>query len=354
MTARQDRAFSNALLSLRGLAALSVCLYHVALIFPAGGWANQAILWTVAGPSAVMFFFVHSGFVLALRFGELNPLAIGRFYLRRFFRLWPMIAVSCVMATGYIALGGTAQVPDGTSPWYQALMRGSAADLDFWRNLWLSRNGLNWFFWSLAVEVVGSLLLPGVVALYRRAWPLQTLALIGFFLVAAAPLWGGSDDIRRMEWVGAIMVGAALAYAPILLARQWRPLAVILSIAALVLARHFLPILTAVAVETAASAIIVQAVYHSRWRLLEARPLVYLGSISYSFYINSLLSIHIATKIALLLTSPGPMATVVTALLAVALNLALSAVTYQLIERPGIALGRRLSPVAHALTFQHP
>jgi peptidoglycan/LPS O-acetylase OafA/YrhL len=79
-----DRGFSSALLSLRGLAALFVTLFHSMLVFRVAGLdpnynavsisadspldfiANSLIIYLTNGHAAVTFFFVHSGFVLSL------------------------------------------------------------------------------------------------------------------------------------------------------------------------------------------------------------------------------------------------------------------------------------------------
>ena len=76
--------------SARGIAAMMVVIYHYI------GWKYEHLTVIKAasilfnGADAVSFFFVLSGFVLSYKYIVLDqPLDIRKFYITRFFRLWP-------------------------------------------------------------------------------------------------------------------------------------------------------------------------------------------------------------------------------------------------------------------------
>lgn len=94
MTARHE-----GLDGLRGVAAIIVAIYHIALLAHLTG-PSSAIL-------AVDFFFVLSGFVLARAYGprlSAREISTPQFVRLRFIRLWPMFAAGLGLATAYLAV----------------------------------------------------------------------------------------------------------------------------------------------------------------------------------------------------------------------------------------------------------
>lgn len=193
---------------LRGLAALTVVVYHVALADPVAGErafrADQVsgtgplgylltftplhLIW--AGSQAVLVFFVLSGFVLALPFArhpEREPGAWPAFYRSRAVRLYLPSIASLVLA--YV-LATTIRYPAGTplSPWLEE-HAGHDGPLDVLAgsSLMTGFGSLNGSLWSLRWEVLFSLLLPVflVVAAYRvgLSW------LKGALVLATCLLW---------------------------------------------------------------------------------------------------------------------------------------------------------------------
>src|SRR6187402_933896 len=100
----QKQARYRQLDSLRGLAAICVFFSHYFLIFKVDeAWATQlkatplGIL--INGSSAVLFFFVLSGFVLTLPFANnKKPLKLVEFYVKRVFRIYPAYIVAILFA----------------------------------------------------------------------------------------------------------------------------------------------------------------------------------------------------------------------------------------------------------------
>jgi peptidoglycan/LPS O-acetylase OafA/YrhL len=189
-----DRGFSTALMSLRGFAAIFVIIFHAMLVFRVAGhdpahaaiairadspWdflANSLIIYLTNGPAAVTFFFVHSGFVLALSIGHrmfgahpAGAVAVTAAYLvRRMFRLWPMIILGCVCAflvQSYFNFRHDASYySDGFTRFFTA----ATDSRNLLENITLVRYNLVPFLWSLNVEVWGSLLIPLIFFACRR------------------------------------------------------------------------------------------------------------------------------------------------------------------------------------------
>src|SRR5580704_7413811 len=96
--------FLSSLESLRGFAALTVCLFHAADIQYAGEQILQqhaALRLVLNGHGAVILFFVLSGFVLRLsldtRAGTSNALLSLKFVTARLFRLYPVVIATTVV-----------------------------------------------------------------------------------------------------------------------------------------------------------------------------------------------------------------------------------------------------------------
>ena len=83
----------NALTGLRFLAALAVFVHHLRAVYP------SLAVGVPIGDYAVSFFFVLSGFILTYVYaGKLTRRTIGAFYIRRFARIWPLHLVTLLIA----------------------------------------------------------------------------------------------------------------------------------------------------------------------------------------------------------------------------------------------------------------
>src|ERR1700730_4256942 len=142
--------FIPSLESIRGLAALTVCLFHAAAIPFMGApiVRTDSALWLLFnGYGAVVLFFVLSGYVLRLsleRKAEAPPLVLTRDYLvARIFRLFPVIVATVVLFT--------------CIDW---LVHGEQPQLGLViRNAVLLDTTIIGPFWTLQVEVFGSVLI---------------------------------------------------------------------------------------------------------------------------------------------------------------------------------------------------
>ncbi len=99
--------------SMRGIAALTVMVFHLTTPFqggaaldagvPADNWILNVMTFTPfhllwEGHEAVYFFFVLSGFVLALPFLGDKEVSLAGYYTKRIFRIYPPYLVAVLVA----------------------------------------------------------------------------------------------------------------------------------------------------------------------------------------------------------------------------------------------------------------
>lgn len=262
---------------LRGVAALSVALGHSVLQvggiglwgsrlrdFPAMPWTDILVrLISALAPSdaAVIVFFVLSGHVLWSSFQRKNLRFLADlpdYACARLYRLFPL-----AIASGLLL---------GLS------LEASARDLAL--NMLLLSHSLNGVLWSLQVEVVASLSLFAVWGVTRATtWKL---------LLAFAISMGATAAFRGNPYIvffPAFILGASISLVPVrILQRRW-----------IVAAAITVLILTNVILghggitrcfEMAAATILVGAVSRGQLQFLRSRTIMFLGAISYPFYLT--------------------------------------------------------------------
>lgn len=343
------------LTGLRGVAAVWVMLMHFREITPTRVWEYPVLDPLIAnGAYGVDVFFVLSGFILCHVYADLfrNGVQIEtarQFLSNRFSRIYPVhfATFSFMMAllAATLITSGDAGLPDR----YDPLTILTTLTLT---HAWIP--GLqtpNMPAWSISAEWFAYLLFPalsyflfyrkGVVGLYIGAGlalaffqPLSnfclTHVLSGFLVgMAAYRLMPALSRIKFGRYTGCCVTAAILLWAQ----AAAPPVAV-----GLLLFAVLIPALTSP--DDLVS------------RLLGARPLVYLGEISYSLYMvhwPARVVVRNALRIFGALDSlPAPV--VVSAYVAVAL--AGAVVSYHLIEVPGRALLRRRSMTAARILRQ--
>jgi peptidoglycan/LPS O-acetylase OafA/YrhL len=352
---------------LRGLAVTLVVVYH---LFPpalTGGFIGVDIFFVISG-------FLITGLIVAEheRTGRFSP---GRFWVHRARRLLPalvpLVLVSCTAAW---LIGGDVLVGLG------------------WKLLGTATFGYNWVsmathssyfdssqpellrnLWSLAVEEQFYLLWPLLLlALLRLRHPRLRLAVV-LLLAAASAVWMGAlfragTDPTRVYFGSdthsfGLLIGAALALllrarsagtapdagrptAPTA-GRTVRPWAGAGALAALLAAAIWMPDdATAtyrgglVLVSLLAAVVIWAGIAPGRFgRMLDARPLRYLGERSYGLYLW-----HWPLLVLIQLVDPfgrGPGAVALTGLLSLLLALGAAAASYRWLESPIRRLGLR-------------
>jgi peptidoglycan/LPS O-acetylase OafA/YrhL len=168
--------------SLRGLAALSVFLFHMnSLVMPEALMYRPWFFFS-AGHEAVILFFVISGFILTYSQQLLN-LNYKQYFIRRVFRIYP--AYYLAMLLGVILFLFLKPTPlNQYMPWFNANF--STIELTnktFFDTFTLVTNEFNHIdgvVWSLVYEVIISILILPLIWKFRRNKSL--IILLGFYI----------------------------------------------------------------------------------------------------------------------------------------------------------------------------
>ncbi len=302
--------------------------------------------------SAFEYFFGISGLLICSRLLEEEQahqrISLKEFYIRRAFRILPP-------ALGYLiviaAIGAIHVIPVSPREWIAALL--------FYRNYgFLAGAGPDnsWYtvhFWSLALEEHFYLILPAVLVFVSKSWRVRALLLIAVAVIG----WRIHIQMTRpnVDWpqhtdtsLDALLIPAILA---ILLTRlRWRALLGKISrfwflpaalVIWLVTSGRF-QLLSPIAEAVLIPIMLLGTVLHPGGifsRILELRPLRWIGRISYSLYLwqELLFSGHQHPSYHFL----GPLTDFPWRWLAL---LACAAASYYCLEKPLMRLGHKLAP----------
>jgi len=339
------------------------------------GWRGVAILLVIAGHGAhfsrykdelwanlwclgVDIFFVLSGYIITRKFIEerekSSTIDLGSFYIRRAFRILPLV---CAYLGTLCIISLFVNLLD--FHWSEV-----AGSLFFFRNYQLAamqRGFYTTHFWSLSIEEHFYLLWP---ALFLWLGNRRSLWFAGIG-AAGCSLWRLYDCTHPHSWIGKYLPGPDNFYRQIRTDARFDglllgcALAIVLSrpavrsfilrnipkeaplIAGFLLGlnierTHGWPTLSSyliVCIMVGSTLVVEEGLTHN-W--LNSRPMVWIGTVSYSAYVWQ----------ELFMTRPGPSLSPLGFLAYFPYNLvavfAISAVSYYFIERPCIEQGRRL------------
>jgi peptidoglycan/LPS O-acetylase OafA/YrhL len=315
--------------ALRGLAALSVCLFHftngqnfqaTSYLIPVGqyGWLGVEVFFVISG-FIVPYAMLRAGYTLS---------AWPTFLAKRLVRLEPPYLVSIIIVL-LLAIASTVAPGFRGAPIDWSLLQ-IAGHLGY-LNTVLGLPWLNPVYWSLAIEfqfyILIGLTLPALVAapVSLRLATIVVLAL----LPSALPQASAATIVPALPFFAAGLVTFLLAVGLIRPAAYWTTLAA-LGIA-LVAARGW----------AEASAAVVPAAAIATLRLPRVGPVAWLGAISYSLY---LLHVPVGGRVVNLATrvSASPVFELVGVAVAFALAIAAAAMLHALIERPSRDLAARI------------
>jgi peptidoglycan/LPS O-acetylase OafA/YrhL len=353
---------------LRGLAALAVVASHVwrspwsdpsggttTFLYSAaehvyGGWTTRLLSILGNGAAAVDLFFVISGFVLLqslTRGPDSNGVNAARFVVARVFRIYPAVLFTIgIFILIFYATGATICAPAAYAP-IKLLRNALLVDAEIVGVMWTLRIEML----AIPVFILGILLLRrfgnlGLMVLLAtllalatsRAWieladPTLGLALLPFFAVGMVVFGLGK---KLWSWIPSRLAALLLIVAP----SVW-----------------LLPNFGARRehIEMACDAYIVGLLAFANLgavgRFFE-HPLVrFYGRISYSFYLINPLTFfafwHMPEALGQIMQAPVPGILVALAmcLISVAATTPIAWLMHKYVERPGIALGRRLLAV---------
>lgn len=337
--------------SLRGLAALVVVLYHFSLVVP-GVYPRIEAIWPlrvlVAGQTAVLVFFVLSGFVLYLSLLRHDRDDYPTFAARRLVRLYPPVAAAVLLSVALYFLVDPGPLP-GLEGWLTQFSWTERPGVDLIAGHLLLFDTdrfhvLDNPMWSLVVEVRLSLLFPFLAAGIRR-WPIRTLAAclaiswLSRHMMSAGHQVALVDPLFTLRFLDLFAVGAFMArYAEAVSATIRRFPGPLVAVAALVMlclqGRFVFYFMYGGAVLLVAASF----TYPLLDRFYGLKPFVWLGERSFSLYL-----VHVPLLLAAVHALAGrvPIGVVLAGTLPVCL---LGAELFWLVvERPSIRLGRRVA-----------
>jgi peptidoglycan/LPS O-acetylase OafA/YrhL len=335
--------------ALRGIAALSVVLFHLKAGNHIPGLQALMPTWVEAlvghGDLGVAIFFVLSGFVIAHSLYKERatlPLA-GRFMLRRSIRLDPPYWVAIALALGSAFLSAIV-LSDKIRPevsWQQI-----AAHVLYLQNI-LRYSEINDVFWTLCLELQFYLIYVLMLVVARNnlkltlillfaamgtsaIWPMG-IAPTGLWPGSFLPLWHGFLLGAGAYWAWrhpGFLPAFALFALLILVSSSWR-------------ANMFPVICVSTACLLLASAVTGQISLALNWRWLQ-----FLGLISYSLYLIHNPITGATFRVGYMLTGRGIWSEAFWFIATLAACVAAAAIMWWLIERPSLHLARivKLNP----------
>jgi peptidoglycan/LPS O-acetylase OafA/YrhL len=340
----------DALTGVRGLAAWLVVFYHIRAAF--GGAAPDWLMAVFArGYLAVDLFFVLSGFVLWLYYGQRfaaeGARAAPEFLIRRVARIYPLhlfvLAATVAYAAALALTGRTSpdQYPLAELPLHALLIHN-----------WGLTSALAWNdpAWSISTEMAAYLVLPVAAAsLLRRA---PSPAVCGALAVALVIALGLVLDARGAAILDHNIPANGLIrclfefFIGVLVCMAWQQLSKRAAIAAGALAIGTAWAAGEIGEVFAAPALFAGLVFvlasasGVRGDPFASRPMVWLGEISYSTYLVHFL-LWDAFKL-LFVSDPQSVSLALIALF-LAMTLAASVLLYRFIEVPGRRLVQQLA-----------
>ncbi|NIF18693.1 acyltransferase [Pantoea sp. Cy-639] len=343
--------------ALRGLAIALVVLVHASQqVKPLSQWLQQFM---DEGARGVQLFYIASAVTLCMswaarRATDLHP--VRDFYLRRVFRIAPMFYLAIIL---FLLLNGTHAsyfAPNGISWWFVPMtalfLHGLHPE---------TINSVVPGGWSVAVEMTFYLVFPLLMRVRHMGWLL---------LLLVASLWLQQynatlsalvfqyeerqkyliDGFTFFNFIGQfpVFVLGLITYRllPACAAFGWKGWTLMGGLFLLLLVEFCYPRQAFVEHHVVAGALfalftLLLSAYPGRW--LVNRVTVWLGKLSFSMYL-----VHIAVLKVLSLWGVGAwfgdgnLKSLCFFVLVLALTAGLSWLTYQRVEKPGIALGRRL------------
>ncbi|MFF0719948.1 acyltransferase [Verrucosispora sp. NA02020] len=350
-TRRGDASRLPSLTGLRWIAALLVFGFHAGTMRIIAEPGHQAVVSEIftLGLSGVQFFFILSGFVLvwSARVGDSRR----RFWRRRLAKIYP----------NHLVLWALAML---AALWFADPINPVAAlENLFLLQAWDPRPGyfysVNNVSWSLSCELFFYLCLPLALPLIRRARPWMLWAVVIAMPLLILALWPGQQLVpEQSRWwfaqifplVRSLEFWMGVAAAELMLRGRWRgprlPLATVIFVATWVAASQWIRAELWAALLSVAYVLVIAAAadadVHGRRSPLRSRLMVWLGEVSFAFYL-----VHVFAIMTILrLTGdwgtglPGwwGVPAVIGFLL---LTLALAALLHRYVEQP---MMRRLAP----------
>lgn len=341
------RARIDYLDGLRGVAALVVAVQHIVETIMIANPASRPMLqpefldYFNAGRFGVALFFLISGFVIPFSFREPSP--IRGFVISRFFRLYPAYWLSLALAL-LVLLPLAGEAP--------SLPR-VLANISMFQAA-LHQKDVIGVYWTLAVELAFYGLCAGLFAMRLLSDSRTLIGVIGVclavsLLLAIAAMVRGSHLPANITLnLGLMAVGTLMRRAWLdqdIVARRWlRPMIVLWAVSVpliqwLTPEQTFAIAITPLSFCMAYWVALLVFIGATRFHWSPSPGFIGLGAVSYSFYLFHTICIEV---VFVLMRPLGLWSALAFAMGALAATLAVSTVVHILVERPAIALGRRI------------
>ena len=345
--------FDPRLESLRGIAALAVVITHSLAIFRIDGspafWALPLSEHTIrmfplhliialfnAG-SAVVLFFVLSGYVLTLSLQRAVSAGLTAYAVRRSFRLLPPMWASVILMWATLSLIPI-QDMQPYSEWFQNIYKPLHVT-DISSNLFLWSFNANPVTWTMYVELVGSALIPVSLWVSTRYGASSCYILLAAFAVITALNY----HYLTFAYLVCFQTGVIIAiHPPQISARPWT----------LALAGYALFVIDELVIgpsawsiwtNTIGAGLIIVAVINGYAEgFLTHQFMRNVGRVSYSVYLLQLPAIYVSGIIIGHFFEPGLLATAIAVPIIIPTILLIANIGYALFESPSIQLGREL------------
>lgn len=336
----------------RAIAIFAVMMLHDDL----HRWGPFSTQWFyLHGGHGVDLFFAISGILICSRLLEeerlYGTISLGRFYIRRVFRIIPP-ALTYLLALAALTAFSVIHVERGE--WFAALL--------FFRNysrLMGHLHGTAYFtthFWSLSLEEHFYFLLPGLLVFVPKRLHLTALATFAGLIMA-----NRAFQLHHRDWatirfhtdvrMDALLVPAALAVivhtgrwkqllTPVL--RHWMWLALLILLIIPFGVGSFLQLTALILLMPLL--VMGSILYPQTWlgKLLEARPMRFIGKISYSLYLWQML--FFVGHDGGYTTQWRPLGLLEFWPINLAATFACALASYYLVEQPMIRIGHRFAP----------
>ena len=328
--------------ALRGLAAWWVAIYHFDTILPLHGWFERFI---VKGPLAVDLFFIMSGFVMALSYGQAFQTSVswrgyGRFMGLRLARIYPL---HIVMLLAFLSVPIALELTGREPLWGHLEPDYFLASIFLVQN-WAT-NVLDWNApaWSISTELMFYFLFPFAALLLARFVRDR-----GFVLLAGAGIllfmaygFGDTtytDDFGLKRCLPECLLGMLLFYAASLLPARKAGSIGLFGVAMVAIGLDAGHLASDQATMPVAFACLLWSVTDPRFlvsRLLANPVLLWLGRVSFSTYL-----VHFLVKYWLKFLLGGRVPDMALFVVYIACVAFASWVLHYALELPGQSVGR--------------
>ena len=340
---------------MRGIAAVVVVACHLNQHFH----NRLHTPWVLgeAGPQAVRFFFTLSGFLITYLLREEQAASggvdVGRFYVRRILRIWPVYYLGLAIAVFVIPhvvgysdfFRGRAHAPSATTLTLYLCLCPNIAELFYSGILGVQQ------YWSLGVEEQFYLIWPWLMRLPRRshAWIMGAVVAAKLAALLIAAMWFTSltpilEDFNvecmAIGGLAAVVLTERPRWVEYLRAQSWLKLVVICLFVIGIASRSLHP-LALVGDAIVSSALILWVGHAAGPRWLNARWLVAPGRWSYGIYVYHLIVMIVAATMLGLVLAPGHLYDAAIIVATCGLTVAVSAASSRWFEAPFLRMKPR-------------